>query len=180
MGGKKVDFGNSYQIIDVNVLMVHEIAIKRHTNHTAISQLIKKGNKMDYVKQAFSISDEFKKVAVEMYKDSVREIVNKNYTFTHNDAHVELSTIFGLKWLSANKLDVFFWRNLANYAEANIAFNYANFLFYKKSKFIELSKQLVANDCRVNDIKLKNIAVQMNCVLTATSAEEIMRNFVVA
>lgn len=60
MGGKKVDFGNSYQIIDVNVLMVHEIAIKRHTNHTAISQLIKKGNKMDYVKQAFSISDEFK------------------------------------------------------------------------------------------------------------------------
>ena len=38
MRGKEVDFGHSYQLIDVNVLMVHEIANKRHTNNTAISQ----------------------------------------------------------------------------------------------------------------------------------------------
>ena len=38
MRGKKVDFGHSYQPIDVNCWMVHENRLKRDTYNTAISQ----------------------------------------------------------------------------------------------------------------------------------------------
>jgi hypothetical protein len=62
------------------------------------------------------------------------------------------------------------------YAQANIAFNYANFPYCKKPKFIELAKELVVDAERVKEVELDAIASQMNCILTATTTEKIMRS----
>ena len=134
---------------------------------------------MNYVKQAFSISDETKKMAVEIYKESVKEIVHKDYTALDNDAHVELSAIFGVKWVNiTNKSNDLVWASPSMYAQANIAFNYANLLYCKQPKFIELAKELVNDIERVKYDELDAIASQMNCILTATTTEEIMKSLV--
>ena len=41
MRSKEVDFGHSYQLIDMNCLMVHENGLKKDTYNTAISQLFR-------------------------------------------------------------------------------------------------------------------------------------------
>jgi len=124
---------------------------------------------MNYVKQAFSISDDAKKMALEIYKESLKEMVRKEYTALDNDSHVELSAIFGVKWMAIiNKSSSLVWASPSMYAQANIAFNYANLLYCKKPKFIELAKELVNDIERVKDDKLDAIASQMNCILTAT------------
>lgn len=131
---------------------------------------------MNYVKQAFSISDETKKMALEIYKESVKEMVHKKYRALDNDAHVELSAIFGIKWMAINKSNNLTWASPSMYAKANIAFNYANFPYCKKPKFIELAKELVVDAERVKEVELDAIASQMNCILTATTTEKIMRS----
>lgn len=55
---------------------------------------------MNEVKQAFSISAQHKKRAHEIYKESVTEMVNKNYTPATDDAFIDLSALFGMRWLS--------------------------------------------------------------------------------
>ncbi len=133
---------------------------------------------MDYVEQAFSISDDAKKMALKIYKESVKKIVHKDYIALQNDTHVELSAIFGNKWLIANKSINPVWRNPSMIAQANVAFNYANLLHCKKSIFIELAKQLVVDFERVKDHELEAIASQMYCILTATTTSVVAKHFV--
>jgi tetraacyldisaccharide-1-P 4'-kinase len=133
---------------------------------------------MDLVKQAFSISDKKKAHALRLYKEAVSVLVRKEYKPMDDDVHVDLSAIFGMKYveeiLRSGQRDI----GLEVYAASNVEFNYANCRHSKKEQFISLAKQLVPDHERVNDEKLENFASQMNCILTFTTAKGAEREFV--
>jgi len=128
---------------------------------------------MDYVKQAFALSNEKKELALALYKKSVAELVQKDYEMQVDDAHTELSSIFGEKWLIANSNGIDFFMNFDLYAESNIAFNYANFRLGTDEKFVKLAKELVCKSTRINDKQINSMAKTMNYMLTKTTAEQI-------
>jgi hypothetical protein len=128
---------------------------------------------MDYVKQAFALSNEKKELALTLYKKSVAELVQKDYEMQVDDAHTELSSIFGEKWLIANSNGIDFFMNFDLYAESNIAFNYANFRLGTDEKFVKLAKELVCKSTRINDKQINSMAKTMNYMLTKTTAEQI-------
>ena len=128
---------------------------------------------MDYVKQAFALSNEKKELALTLYKKSVAELVQKDYEMQVDDAHTELSSIFGEKWLIANSNGIDFFMNFDLYAESNIAFNYANFRLGTDEKFVKLAKELVCKSSRINDKQINSMAKTMNYMLTNTTAEQI-------
>ena len=78
---------------------------------------------MDYVKQAFNLSDTKKQAAKEIFKRAVIVLVNKNYIARCANAHVDLSGVFGELWLLTQRGSGEFWMDAALYAEANVAFN---------------------------------------------------------
>jgi len=133
---------------------------------------------MDYVKQAYALSDTKKQVAKQLYKEAVKEFVHKDYMAQADDAHTDLSALFGTKWLYTQRGSGAFWLDAKLYAEANVAFNYANFNLGISKRFIGLAKELVADEERVSDAELKLIAKQMDCILTYTTEEAINSNFV--
>lgn len=128
---------------------------------------------MNEVKQAFSISAQHKKRAHEIYKESVAEMVNKNYTPATDDAFIDLSALFGMRWLSGRAAMNNIWEHIALYAEANTAFNYANIHYREPEAFVTLAKQLVTVDQRVSGPQLRKIAAQMNHLLTATTPQAV-------
>ena len=131
---------------------------------------------MDYVRQAYELSDDKKQLAKTLYKQAVIELVNKGYVAEVNDAHTDLSAIFGVNWLANNKRNALFWLDSALYAEANVAFNYANFTLGTKKKFVALAKELVTDEQRISDSELNKIAEQMDSILTATTANYFEKN----
>ena len=128
---------------------------------------------MDYIKQALNMSDTNKNLAIKLYKEAVSQLANKNYIFKCADAHTELSAIFGVKWMLTKDLDDFFWLNKDTYAEANVAFNYANCMLGARNKFISLAKTLVADEERISNNQLSLIANQLNFLLTTTTSNMI-------
>jgi len=126
----------------------------------------------DEVKQAYELSGEKKQHALDLYKKSVVELVNQNYKMRADNAHTELSTIFGVDWLFTMRSNGDFLRDMSLYAEANVAFNYANLTLGISGRFVELAKSLVAVDERVDNATLKSMAKQMDSILTATTAED--------
>jgi hypothetical protein len=125
---------------------------------------------MDHIEQAYSISDKHKILAKDLYKQSVTELVSKNYEFDLNP-FTELSVIFGVKWAEANSSNSKFWSNPSLYAEANTAFNYAHLNLGISNRFISLAKQLVCNELRVSEKVLKKMNKEMDCVLTRTTVD---------
>jgi hypothetical protein len=130
---------------------------------------------MNYVKQAYELSEVKKQHALDLYKKSVSELVHKDYVFRVNDAHTELSAIFGQQWLYTQRSSGKFWADSALYAEANVAFNYANFNLGIEDKFTALAKELVADEVRISDSEIKAMSKQMNSILTATTTKKVER-----
>lgn len=135
---------------------------------------------MNYVKQAYALNDNKKQQAIALYKKAVSELVHKDYVHIVDDAHTELSAIFGQYWLVNNRGTGAFWLNGALCAEANIAFNYANFTLGIDDKFIALAKELVADELRISDTELKAMSKQMNSILTATTEDYFRGNLLSA
>ena len=133
---------------------------------------------MDEVKQAFSISKKRKAHALRLYKEAVSEVVRKDYVAMDKDAHVDLSAVFGMKYVEELLRSGLRIIDAQVYADSNVEFNYANCLHAKKHKFIALAKELVPDSERIDDRKLENIAGQMNCILTFTTAKSVDREFV--
>lgn len=133
---------------------------------------------MNHVKQALSISKEKKAHALRLYKESVSEVVRKGYTAMDDDAHVDLSAVFGMKYIEELLQNGKSFIDPSVYAASNVEFNYANCLYSQKEKFIELAKELVPKNERVDDEKMGNIASQMNCILTFTTENKVKRSFV--
>ncbi len=136
--------------------------------------------KNDYVKQAYSLSSEKKQHALNLYKKAVVELVNRNYVMLVDDAHTELSSIFGLDWLFSQKGNGNFLADKSLCAEANIAFNYANLTLSISGRFVQLAKELVADNERVDNATLKSMAKQMNSILTATTVSAFDNHFAFA
>ena len=129
---------------------------------------------MNYVKQAYELSAVKKQQALDLYKESVVELVNKNYVLRVSDAHTDLSSIFGTYWVFRNRGSGAFWKDTALYAEANIAFNYANLNLGISGGFIKLAKELVNKSERKSDKELEVFASYMDSILMATTAEYII------
>jgi len=127
---------------------------------------------MDYVQQAFDLSDTKKQAAKDIFKSAVTVFVNKNYIQRCADAHVDLSGVFGELWLVTQRGSGEFWMDAALYAEANVAFNYANMHLGMLGKFIKTAESLVSSNERVSSKELKHISKQMDSLLTATTAEQ--------
>lgn len=136
---------------------------------------MKSNHKMpiDHVKQAFSISEEHKNTALELYKESVKELAHKNYAPQHYDAHTDLSGIFGVKWMIRYRTSGDFWNNPRLYAEANTAFNYANLQYVRNNGFIALANELLKDDERAATARLAQMSKQMNSILTATTVDAV-------
>ena len=124
------------------------------------------------VKQAFAISGTEKQLALKLYEQAVVKLVNKHYVMQDDDAHTELSAIFGVDWLSTHNKNGLAFYSAKMYAQANIAFNYANIMLGIKGGFIKTAKRLVKENERVSDLELKRVAIEMNCLLTFTTAED--------
>jgi hypothetical protein len=133
---------------------------------------------MDEVKQAFSISNKKKAHALRLYKDAVSEMVRKDYKSMVNDAHVDLSALFGMRYVQEILQNGKYFIDPSVYAASNVEFNYANLRHSDRNKFIALAKELVPENERVDDKKLEHIASQMNCILTFTTAKFVERPFV--
>lgn len=128
---------------------------------------------MDQVKQAFSLSNQIKARAKELYAESVKEMVSKDYVPAVDDAFVDLSALFGVRWVRdrIEQSDSVF--DLQLYAEANTAFNYANIHYREPKAFVALAKSLVPAVARVDDRQLRKYAKQMNCLLTVTTPKAV-------
>lgn len=133
---------------------------------------------MDYFKQAFAISDKDKQAAEQLYKEAVKVLANKSYVTKCRDAHTELSELFGVRWIRTHTSGVEAWFNAQLYAEANVAFNYANSVLGARGKFVDLAKQQVTAEQRVSDATLKDWAEHMNFWISCTKAEDYDACFV--
>jgi len=129
---------------------------------------------MDYVKQAFSLSDLDKEMAKHLYVESVKEMAKKNYVPATSDAFVDLSALFGVRWLTHSMKHYGGMLGPRLYAEANTAFNYANLNYCGEETFIELAQSLVPTELRVGNRELRKIAKQMKFVLTKTTDELVI------
>lgn len=114
------------------------------------------------VTKAFAIDVAEKALAISIYECSVIELANKNYKRDYDDAHVELSAIFGQNWLCAKRM-VF---NLKSAKQANNAFNYANIKLGARGKFIETAERLLDAHEIVDKRTLAAIADEMDALLT--------------
>ena len=126
---------------------------------------------MNYVQQAFSLSNQQKQKAHALYIESVKDLVNKNYVSATADAFTDLSAIFGMKWVMHGHPEFTHSFDRRLYAEANIAFNYASMHYHQAKDFFALAKRLVPSQSRISNRRLRKVASQMNCLLTATTPE---------
>lgn len=128
---------------------------------------------MNQVVQAFSLSDTNKARAKELYAKSVKEMVSKGYMPSVDDAFVDLSVLFGVRWAHdrIEQNDSVFDPQL--YAEANTAFNYANIHYREPQAFVALAKNLVPAAARVDDRQLRRYSKQMNYLLTRTTPKAV-------
>jgi hypothetical protein len=128
---------------------------------------------MDYVKQANSLSNDKKVKARQIFRESFCEVAHKDYYPSHNDALINLSTVFGLKWFSEFRNSDFESKSARLYAEANTAFNYANLDSMVKGNIIEILKFTVDDADRISDQKIKDIMTQLCFLLTNTTVAKV-------
>ena len=131
-----------------------------------------KGNNMNYVKQAYELAADKKVLAKELYEQAVTKLVSKTYTLRIYDAHTDLSAIFGELWLLKNKKDNAFLTDWSLYAEANVAFNYANLTLGIGGRFKELALEVNESTHLIDEIELQAISDSLNFVLTDTGTDD--------
>ena len=117
---------------------------------------------MNEVKKAMAISAADKESAIVLYKNSVTEIANKLFIGQDDDAHVELSAIFGQQWM-LNKGEGF---GIKNVMQANNAFNYANIQLGVRGKFAKTATELVNAEQIVDSKRLATMTKEMDALLT--------------
>jgi hypothetical protein len=131
---------------------------------------------MDYVDQAFALSRDDKAKAISIYIQCVRELAHKSYRIYGDDPFVDLSSLFGERWLMDNGLMGFECLNAYACANANVAFNYANLRMGADGKFISTAKANLSAKERINNKLLSEYARSMDCLVTATTAEIWLEN----
>lgn len=132
---------------------------------------------MDYVEQAYSLSEEEKSQAIRIYTECVKKLVNKNYAVLQNDYFTHLSSIFGECWIFEGDFGSKDHLDAESYAKANVAFNYANLRLGTDGKFIRTAKSILSSNKRVSNKKLSQISESMDYIVTATTAEMWRQRF---
>ena len=132
---------------------------------------------MDYVDQAFALSDDEKSQAIYIYTQCVKTFVNKKYAMRQNDYFTHLSSMFGEYWIFDGEFGSKDHLDAASYAKANVAFNYANLRLGSNGKFIKTAKSMLPSNKRVNNKKLSEISESMDYLVTATTAEMWRQRF---
>lgn len=117
---------------------------------------------MNEVKKAMAISSADKELAIMLYKASVTKIANKFFVRQEDDAHVELSVIFGQQWMFI-KGEGF---GIKNIMQANNAFNYANIHLGMRGEFKKTATELVSAEKLVDSEKLATMTEEMSALLT--------------
>lgn len=128
---------------------------------------------MDLIKQAFSISNADKETAKRLYEESLRELVHKDAVHECNDAHTELSAIFGVRWLVMHKENGQIFFTAKQYAEANVAFNYANCVLGSGGKFLKTVHRVCNLEDCVSEAELRRMNKEMGCLLTFTTPAQL-------
>ena len=126
---------------------------------------------MDYVDQAFALSRDDKAKAISIYIQCVRELAHKSYRIRGDDPFVDLSSLFGERWLMDNGLMGFECLSAYACANANVAFNYANLRMGADGKFISTAKANLSAKERINNKLLSQYARSMDSLVTATTPE---------
>lgn len=125
---------------------------------------------MDYIEQAYALAEDEKAQALLIYKQCVKDFAHKKYHIRCEDPFVDLSSLFGERWMFENDYGLKSVMAEA-YASANVAFNYANLELGAGGEFICTAKAQVPANKRVKDKKLRLFARAMNQVVTATTPE---------
>lgn len=125
---------------------------------------------MDYVAQADSISEDDKTQAINIYIQCVQEVAHKKYVPDYEDPLVEISSLFGEKWMIENGYGTS-CLSASAYAKANVAFNFVNLLMGIRGKFVVVAKEYLPKNYRVKDKKLHQMARAMDYFVTRTTAE---------
>ncbi len=131
---------------------------------------------MDYIEQANSITEEEKTQAINIYIQCVREVAHKKYVPDYDDPFVEISSLFGEKWMIENGYGASILSASA-YAKASVAFNFANLLMGIEGKFIVVAKQYLSKNERFKNKKLHQMACAMNYLVTGTTAQIFRQHF---
>lgn len=124
---------------------------------------------MDYVEQAHSLNSDEKAQALLIYNQCVKQFAHKKYRIRCDDPFVDLSSLFGERWMIENGFGVSSLSAQA-YAKANVAFNYANLQLGADGEFICTVKANLPTDKRTKEKKLNQMARAMNQMVTATTA----------
>ncbi len=125
---------------------------------------------MDYIEQAYSLTNGEKAQALLIYTQCVKEFAHKKYRIRCDDPFVDLSSLFGERWMIENDYGLKSVQ-AEGYARANVAFNYANLELGAGGEFICTAKAHVPANKRVKDKKLHLFTRAMNQVVTATTAD---------
>ncbi len=128
---------------------------------------------MNYVHQANTLSKIKKLKAEQLLKQALCEVVRKDYSPMHSDAFLDLSSLFGLKWLEEYQGKKLNSRDFNLYAESNNAFNYANLNRILKGYSINLVKHKVPDENRISDDEVKHILDQLCFLLTNTTDSKV-------
>ena len=131
---------------------------------------------MDYIEQANSISEDDKTQAINIYIQCVKEVAHKKYVSDYEDPLVEISSLFGEKWMIENGYGTSSLSASA-YAKASVAFNFANLLLGIEGKFVVVAKQYLQKNERFKDKKLHQISEALNYLVTGTTAEIFRQHF---
>lgn len=132
-----------------------------------------KEQRMNEVTQAFELDVKKKADALAIYEEAVRVLVHKDYIAEADNAHTELSVLFGGRWFCVQLMAGTALMKDELLAEANVAFNYANIVLGVNGKYKEMAKRLVSDAERVSDAQLHEMQLQMHNVLTCTTAEDV-------
>jgi hypothetical protein len=129
---------------------------------------------MNEIDKAYLLSTSKKQTAKQIYLDCLREIDRRDYAPLTSDRMIDMSALFGERWVLCQHEAGPPALTPELVAEANVAFNYANLQFNGYERFVNTAKSLVPQRDRVSNADLRKIGADMRYVLTGTTAEKVI------
>lgn len=134
---------------------------------------------MDYVTQAYSLCKTRKSQARKIYREALFEIIKKDQSPLHDNVFINLSTIFALKWINQYIDKGEFPSKSELYAEASIAFNYANLDVISKGNIFSLINHQFNDKDRLGDEEILKIMDKLCFTLTNTTAIKVREKLLI-
>ena len=133
---------------------------------------------MDYVKQAYAISNKQKAEAIEIYKGAVKKLVSKKFVKEMGNALIDLSAFFTTDWIESHNPSAKGKELATVYAEGYVAFNYANLAIGSNGGFVSIAETEVKTANRKDDKVLGRMASQLEDMVMPFTTPEAMEDYV--